>query len=66
MVAAISYPDRVRKFVMGESHVVTGGDRYLTANRPSEAAGPPARPSTIRVATTSGSLSACTSMTRAR
>ena len=36
MVAAISYPGRVRKFVMGGSHIGTGGDRYLMANRPSE------------------------------
>src|SRR4029079_389117 len=36
MVAAISYPDRVRRFVMGGSHIGTGGDRYLMANRPSE------------------------------
>jgi pimeloyl-ACP methyl ester carboxylesterase len=36
MVAAISYPERVRKFVMGGSHIGTGGDRYLLANRPSE------------------------------
>src|SRR5205085_6851268 len=36
MVAAISTPERVRKFVMGGSHIGTGGDRYLLANRPSE------------------------------
>jgi len=36
MVAAISYPERVKKFVMGGSHIGTGGDRYLLANRPSE------------------------------
>jgi 2-hydroxy-6-oxonona-2,4-dienedioate hydrolase len=36
MVAAISYPERVGKFVMGGSHIGTGGDRYLLANRPSE------------------------------
>jgi 2-hydroxy-6-oxonona-2,4-dienedioate hydrolase len=36
MVAAISYPERVQKFVMGGSHIGTGGDRYLLANRPSE------------------------------
>jgi pimeloyl-ACP methyl ester carboxylesterase len=36
MVAAISYPERVRKFVMGGSHIGTGGDRYLMASRPSE------------------------------
>src|SRR5580704_16991572 len=36
MVAAINYPDRVEKFVMGGSHIGTGGDRYLLANRPSE------------------------------
>jgi 2-hydroxy-6-oxonona-2,4-dienedioate hydrolase len=36
MVAAINYPDRVQKFVMGGSHIGTGGDRYLMANRPSE------------------------------
>src|SRR6266853_1657086 len=36
MVAAISYPGRVQRFVMGGSHIGTGGDRYLMANRPSE------------------------------
>src|SRR5882672_221465 len=36
MVAAITYPGRVRTFVMGGSHIGTGGDRYLMANRPSE------------------------------
>jgi pimeloyl-ACP methyl ester carboxylesterase len=36
MVAAIGYPERVTKFVMGGSHIGTGGDRYLMANRPSE------------------------------
>src|SRR6266496_6543383 len=36
MVAAITYPERVEKFVMGGSHIATGGDRYLMANRPSE------------------------------
>ena len=34
MVAAITYPERVGKFVMGGSHIGTGGDRYLMANRP--------------------------------
>lgn len=38
MVAAISYPERVTRFVMGGSHIGTGGDRYLMANRPSEGA----------------------------
>lgn len=36
MVAAINYPGRVSRFVMGGSHIGTGGDRYLMANRPSE------------------------------
>jgi len=36
MVAAITYPGRVNRFVMGGSHIGTGGDRYLMANRPSE------------------------------
>jgi 2-hydroxy-6-oxonona-2,4-dienedioate hydrolase len=36
MVATINYPERVVKFVMGGSHIGTGGDRYLMANRPSE------------------------------
>ena len=36
MVAAIYHPERVTKFVMGGSHIGTGGDRYLMANRPSE------------------------------
>src|SRR5437764_4707454 len=41
MVAAIGYPDRVRKFVMGGSHIGTGRDRYLIANRPSESSRAP-------------------------
>src|ERR1700694_5078492 len=36
MVVAMTFPDRVNKFVMGGSHIGTGGDRYLMANRPSE------------------------------
>ncbi len=36
MVAAINYPERIERFVMGGSHIGTGGDRYLLANRPSE------------------------------
>src|SRR4029450_2253707 len=36
MAAAIAYPERVNRFVMGGSHIGTGGDRYLMANRPSE------------------------------
>ena len=36
MVVAMTYPERVSKFVMGGSHIGTGGDRYLMANRPSE------------------------------
>ena len=36
MVSAITYPRRVNRFVMGGSHIGTGGDRYLMANRPSE------------------------------
>ncbi len=36
MVAAITAPQRVGKLVMGGSHIGTGGDRYLLANRPSE------------------------------
>src|SRR5437879_1215272 len=36
LVAAMTYPDRVGKFVMGGSHIGTGGDGYLMANRPSE------------------------------
>jgi len=36
MVVAITYPDRIGRFVMGGSHIGTGGDRYLMANRPSE------------------------------
>src|SRR5439155_3943670 len=36
MVAAIVYAARVQKFVIGGSHIGTGGDRYLLANRPSE------------------------------
>ena len=36
MVAAINHPTHVKRFVMGGSHIGTGGDRYLMANRPSE------------------------------
>src|SRR5262245_4276449 len=36
MVVAITYPERIAKLVMGGSHIGTGGDRYLLANRPSE------------------------------
>src|SRR5256886_8504860 len=36
MVVAMTYPDRINRFVMGGSHIGTGGDRYLMANRPSE------------------------------
>ena len=31
-----TFPERAGKFVMGGSHIGTGGDRYLMANRPSE------------------------------
>ena len=36
MVVAITNPHRIDKLVMGGSHIGTGGDRYLMANRPSE------------------------------
>ena len=36
MVAAINYPDRVVKFVMGGSHIGTGGDSLPIGHRPSE------------------------------
>jgi 2-hydroxy-6-oxonona-2,4-dienedioate hydrolase len=36
MVAAINHSSYVDRFVMGGSHIGTGGDRYLMANRPSE------------------------------
>jgi pimeloyl-ACP methyl ester carboxylesterase len=36
MVVAMQYPDRINKLVAGGSHIGTGGDRYLLANRPSE------------------------------
>ena len=36
MVAALTYPERVGRFVIGGSHIGTGSDRYLLANRPSE------------------------------
>ena len=65
MVAAITYPERVQKFVMGGSHIGTGGDRYLMANRPSEGSRATAKPSTTRAARTSGTTSPCTSTTRA-
>ncbi len=53
MVAAITYPERVEKFVMGGSHIGTGGDRYLMANRPPRAVGPPSRRSPTRAMRTS-------------
>jgi 2-hydroxy-6-oxonona-2,4-dienedioate hydrolase len=65
MVAAITYPERVGRFVMGGSHIGTGGDRYLLANRPSRAAGPPAGRSTTRAQRTSPTICACTSTTSA-
>ena len=36
MVFAYTYPDRINKLVTGACHIVTGGDRYLMGNRPSE------------------------------
>ena len=36
LVLAIQYPDRANRIVVGGSHVSTGGDPYLIANRPSE------------------------------
>ena len=36
MVAAINYPDRVVKFVMGGSHIGTGGNSLPIGHRPSE------------------------------
>jgi pimeloyl-ACP methyl ester carboxylesterase len=36
MVFAYTYPARIRKLVTGACHIVTGGDQYLMANRPSE------------------------------
>jgi pimeloyl-ACP methyl ester carboxylesterase len=36
MVFAYTYPDRIDRLVTGACHIVTGGDRYLMANRPSE------------------------------
>ncbi len=36
MVVAMKYPERLTRLVMGGSHIGTGGDRYLMANRPSE------------------------------
>ena len=38
MVAAITAPQRADELVMGGSHIGTGGDRYLLANRPSDGA----------------------------
>ena len=35
--AAIRHPERVSKFVLGGSHIATGGDVYLLATRPDEA-----------------------------
>ena len=37
LVAACKYPDRVKKFVLGGSHMASGGNTYLLANRPDEA-----------------------------
>ena len=42
MEAAITYPERVGKFVMSGSHIGTG--RYLMANRPSEGSRAALRP----------------------
>jgi 2-hydroxy-6-oxonona-2,4-dienedioate hydrolase len=36
MVFAYTYPERIDKLVTGACHIVTGGDQYLMANRPSE------------------------------
>lgn len=36
MVFAYTYPDRITRLVTGACHIVTGGDRYLLSNRPSE------------------------------
>jgi pimeloyl-ACP methyl ester carboxylesterase len=36
MVFAYTYPERIDKLVTGAYHLVTGGDQYLMANRPSE------------------------------
>jgi pimeloyl-ACP methyl ester carboxylesterase len=36
MVFAYTYPERINKLVTGACHIVTGGDRYLMGNRPSE------------------------------
>jgi 2-hydroxy-6-oxonona-2,4-dienedioate hydrolase len=64
MVAAINYPKRVTKFVMGGSHIGTGGDRYLMANRPSE--GSRATQQTIAdpATRTSAVICACISTTK--
>jgi pimeloyl-ACP methyl ester carboxylesterase len=63
MVAAITYPERVSKFVMGGSHIGTGGDRYLMA--PRRGAAPPSAPSPTRALTTSAITCVCTSTTKA-
>jgi pimeloyl-ACP methyl ester carboxylesterase len=36
LVFAYTYPERIDKLVTGACHLVTGGDQYLMANRPSE------------------------------
>jgi hypothetical protein len=51
--------------LMGGSHIGTGGDRYLLANRPSEGSRATRQAWTTRSATTSAITFACTSTTRA-
>lgn len=36
MVFSAHHPERVKKLVFGGGHIVTGGDKYMLANRPSE------------------------------
>ena len=65
MVAAITYPERVEKFVMGGSHIGTGGDRYLLANRPSEGSRATRQALDDPSRENSGTTSPCASTTRA-
>ena len=58
-------PSGCERFVMGGSHIGTGGDRYLMANRPSEGSRATRQARTTRAGRTSAAICACTSMTRA-
>jgi hypothetical protein len=64
-MVAITYPERLSKFVMAGSHIGTGGDRYLMANRPSEGSRATRQALDDRAARTLRIICACTSTPRA-